>query len=571
MKERKTSRKGSENMRTGITERTSVLRRSKGSLTAAVLAFVLAISFFIPMTSGVASATVTGSETDIMWADNLGGDGWDYFYGVAAAPDGGFVAVGYMSSSTLANYDGSFNLAGNNTLIVKYDAAGNIEWADTLGGDNYDCFYGVTTAPDGGFVAVGTMYSTTLSNYDGSFSLGLIGTGGSDTLIVKYDANGNIVWGDNLGGDSSNVFYGVTTAPDGGFVAAGSMCSSTMANYDSSFRLERIGAFNNTLIVKYDAAGNIVWGDNLGGNGEDYFEGVAAAPDGGFVAVGYFTSTVLANYDGSFSLAKMGTRNNTLIVKYDAAGNIVWGDNLGGDNNNYFYGVTTAPDGGFVAAGCMSSSTLANYDSSFRLERIGAYNNTLIVKYDAAGSIEWADNLGGDDYDYFLGIAATPDGGFAAVGYFYSTTLANQDGSFSLTRLGAGQDTLIVKYTRAPPEFTVTVTGGNIVSWSPVRIIYGDSNVEITFVAEPGYHVDSIVSVFMGSEKLTEGTDYAFEDGALKILRHVTGDLCIEVTTAPGTEVGTDLWWVLIASLTVLSLLLLLGFVYKRRKEDQEA
>ena len=184
--------------------------------------------------------------------------------------------------------------------------------------------------------------------------------------------------------------------------------------------------------------------------------------------------------------------------------------------------------------------------------------------------IMWADNLGGDGYDDFRGVAAAPDGGFAAAGTMNSSALENSDGIFSLGMIDSGYDTLIVKYTGAPPEFTVTVTGDNVVSWSPATVTYGDVNIEITFVTESGYRVDSIVSVFMGTLELTEGTDYVFENGILKILRAVTGDTSIEVKTSfggggDGEIFGIDLWWVLIAALSMLSLLLLLGFLIGRR------
>ena len=616
------------------------LKRSKRPLTAVILTLVMLMAFSLPMASAPASAAVAvPAEGDILWADNLGGDGFPSFLSVTAAADGGFVAVGFMNLPTLENSDGSISLTkigvGHNTLIVKYDASGNIEWADNMGGDAWDFFHSVTATADGGFVAVGSQTSSTLMNGDGSFNLVKIGTE-QNAIAVKYDASGNIVWADNLGGDGYDSFESVTAAPDGGFAAAGYLNSTMLENSDGSFSLARIGYAENTLIVKYDASGNIEWADNLGGDVYDLFKGIAASPDGGFAAVGHMTSTTLENSDGSFSLQGAGiVGGNTLIVKYDASGNIEWGDSLGGLGGNYFYGVAAAPDGGFAAAGIMTSLILSNIDNTFNLVKIGYSENTLIVKYDASGNIEWGDNLGGDVYDYFYGVTTAPDGGFVAAGFMDSTALENSagdivlekigtggnnpliikydeagsivwadnlggdgndmfycittaadggfaavgimdssilensDGSFSIEKIGTGNDVFIVRYSGAPPVFAVTVTGDHVVSWSPTSVTYGDENVTITFVTGSGHYVDRVVSVLMGTEQLIEGTDYVFEDGVLKILIPVVGCLSVEVTTASGSGMGTDLWWVLIASLSALSSLLLLAFVYKRRKEEE--
>ena len=631
--------------------------RKKRPLTAAALAFVLAMAFFLPVTSGLVPMTSdpepslgSGPESDIVWAENFGRNDSNIFQDVTTAPDGGFVAVGYMNSLLLMSGGGTLVPGmigtGVNTLIVKYDPNGNIVWADNLGGDNNNFFWGVAAAPDGGFIAVGSMKSTTLTNRDGSLSLGRVGTD-INALIVKYDADGKIEWADCLGGGADyNYFLGVTAAPDGGFVAVGIMQSSLLVNRDLSFSLGRVGTESNALIVKYDADGKIEWADCLGG-GTDYnrLADVEATPDGGFVAVGFMRSSPLVNSDGSLILGKIGGGSNILAIKYDADGSIVWAENLGGSSSdNALIGVTAAPDGGFVAAGFMASPTLTDRDSSFIFRKVGSSGNTLIVKYDANGKIEWGDNLGGVDGGIFNDITTAPDGGFAAVGLtgrsalfngdgsfslegispsastlivkydaggkiewgdvlggsigdtyfngvtaapdgalvavgFMTSSLTNIDGSFNLGKVGSsGYSLLIVKYRGTPPEFAVTVTGDNLVSWSPGTVTYGDVNVEITFVTEPGYRVNGIVSVFMGTAELTEGIDYVFENGVLKILGPVTGDLSVEVRTSGGggtgersvTGGGTDLWWVLIAALSALSLLLLLGFLAERRDKDKE-
>ncbi|MDR2197348.1 MAG: hypothetical protein LBO07_05220, partial [Coriobacteriales bacterium] len=128
----------------------------------------------------------------LQWARSYGGSNHDEFTSVTPTADGGFVAVG---SSWSSDGDLSGNKGFENALIVKFDANGNKVWAKSYGGSDYDTFFSVIATSDGGYVAVGKSGS---SNGD------LPGNKGEDdAIIVKFDANGNKLWSRNYGGSKT--------------------------------------------------------------------------------------------------------------------------------------------------------------------------------------------------------------------------------------------------------------------------------------------------------------------------------------------------------------------------------
>ncbi|MCO4762592.1 MAG: hypothetical protein KC502_13860 [Myxococcales bacterium] len=79
----------------------------------------------------------------------------------------------------------------------------------------------------------------------------------------------------------------------------------------------------------------------------------------------------------------------------------------GGPYNDEAKAVAVAPDGGLWIAGYTESSGAGDWDG-------------IVLRTDDCGQVTWSRTLGGSKKDAFHGIAATEDGGAAAVGVTYS-------------------------------------------------------------------------------------------------------------------------------------------------------
>jgi len=103
------------------------------------------------------------------WARTAGGAAADYGHSVAQAADGGYVVTGTTRSF------GSDNLE---VFLLKFDSAGTLSWAKTIGGGSDDEAYGLKLTADGGIVVAGATSTYSYVAYD--------------FFLVRTDANGAI-------------------------------------------------------------------------------------------------------------------------------------------------------------------------------------------------------------------------------------------------------------------------------------------------------------------------------------------------------------------------------------------
>ncbi|MDD2435377.1 MAG: prepilin-type N-terminal cleavage/methylation domain-containing protein [Bacilli bacterium] len=338
---------------------------------------------------------------------NYGGSSNDYFYNIIEVSDG-YVTIGY-SESTDGDLTG-LNKGGRDAIIVKYDLNGNVIWKKNYGGSSEDYFEGIIEVNDG-YIVTGRTNST-----DGD--LAGISKGGGDAIIVKYDKNGNIIWNKTYGGSFTEHFYDIISV-NNGYVVVG---FSNSTNGDLT-GLNKGGS--DSIIVKYDLSGNVIWKKNYGGSSTDYFKNIILTSDG-YTVVGNSSST-----DGDLTGLNKGL-NDAIIVKYDLTGNVVWKKNYGGSSEDYFKNIILVSDGYTVVGN--SSSTDGDLTGLNK-----GLSDAVIVKYDLTGNVVWKKNYGGNTGDDFNAVALASDG--------YVTTGFSNSTNGDLTGLNKGlSDAIIVKY-----------------------------------------------------------------------------------------------------------------------------
>jgi hypothetical protein len=157
----------------------------------------------------------TDAFGNITWAKTYGEAGYDYAYSVQQTSDGGYIVAGWTNS---------FGAGGGDIILIKTDASGNLRWAKTYGGTDYDYTSSVQQTSDGGYILAGYTYS--------------FGAGSYDAFLVKTDANGNIQWAKTYGGTSGDYASSVQQTSDGGYIVAGE-------------------TYPNVFLIKTDANGDI--------------------------------------------------------------------------------------------------------------------------------------------------------------------------------------------------------------------------------------------------------------------------------------------------------------------------
>ncbi|MCK4307141.1 T9SS type A sorting domain-containing protein [candidate division WOR-3 bacterium] len=141
---------------------------------------------------------------DVLWAKCFGGTGGDFAHSVEQTSDSGYIVAGFTES---------FGAGGYDFLIIKLTPEGDLSWAKTFGGTDWDYGFSVQQTFDSGYIVAGETRS--------------FATEGHDFMVVKLTSTGDVSWAKTFFSnrigisrptsvqqiyDSSYIVVGVTTS-----------------------------------------------------------------------------------------------------------------------------------------------------------------------------------------------------------------------------------------------------------------------------------------------------------------------------------------------------------------------
>lgn len=323
----------------------------------------------------------------------------------------------YSTNETPTTKASAAKITTSTTVGVKNPSKESVdeakcEYTKFFGGSGLDAFRDIIGCKDGGFVAAGISASK-----DGDYK----GVSGEwemqHTSLVKYSSDGKVEWKYITGGNSQVNFNDVIELKDGTIVAAGQTAAT-------SGDVVKTASTNSAFIVRLKADGTFMWKyvfpSDASSTGE-YISSLAATPDGGFVAggkaiseSGFFTGT-----------QKGGTK--AFIFKFDKNGNIKWRKVLQGSKSNLISALAVNSDGDIYAT-CVTMSTDGDF-SGIRFNKIRT-ENTVLLKLNKKGDLDWAEYLQGSGKSEFNTLAVTDDGGCVVGGTF--TIYKRADGIYTM-------------------------------------------------------------------------------------------------------------------------------------------
>ncbi|MFA5295517.1 MAG: hypothetical protein WC382_08385 [Methanoregulaceae archaeon] len=341
----------------------------------------LALLVLILLCIPAAAASASGPPA-MLWEKTFNISGSDTAHDICQTPDGGFVIVGstFTSSSRYVTDTQAI-------FLVRTDAGGNELWRKTYQGPGYAQGSAVAVTEDGGFVIVGNGNSA-LSQHP-------------SILLIRTDAEGNPSWERTYGKGGSYVGESVIQMSDGGYAVCGWMAGEP----DMDFQM---------YVLRTGPSGDMIWEREIGGAGLDHGNALIESPEGGLVVTGWTNSVGAGSGD-------------LYLVMTDASGNVQWEKTYGGSFYDFAEDVKGVPGGGYIIAGMVSGPIdTTNPAMSMQMESI------YLVRTDASGNAIWERTLGYRDWDSLAhSVDLTPDGGFIVAGQKMS---GNQNWDMHLVR-----------------------------------------------------------------------------------------------------------------------------------------
>lgn len=305
----------------------------------------------------------------------------NYAYKTIKTHDNSLLTVGWHRPSNTGN---------NRAILAKWNLNGTLLWKKLVDYNQSYSPVSVVQTQDHNFVILG--YGTVTEE----------SSKGSDAILIKVDANGNLIWRKNYGGALGEKMFDIIELPDASLVVAGQTSSN-----DDDVPTHAFGGIN-AWIFKTDAAGTLLWSKVFGGysNRPDYIQAIKLANDGNIVLFG---ST--ASNDGDFqNLVSVGNSvEQFFLFKIQAdTGNPLWkkGYPIANSRYNFAKSMTKTLDGGFALAGTNEILAVSNSTS-------GDYR---VVKTDSNGNLTWDKTYIGSNTDEPTSIIQTSDGKYIVAG-----------------------------------------------------------------------------------------------------------------------------------------------------------
>jgi hypothetical protein len=346
-------------------------------------------------------------------------------------------------------------------------------------------------------------------SFVGANSTNLVGPGG---YVVKVDPAGNMLWAKSTG--TNGFLFGVT-ADASGNVYTGGLTAVTWS--------DTAVAQGNAVLTKYDLMGNVVWSVQGQGDLQDEANQLAVDAATNIYVSGRFTSTNLTF--GSITLTNSHLPQDpsdldfeAFTAKFDSSGNALWATTIAAPHSLWS---TVGPNldaaGNVIVAGILFNTITLGTTT---LTNIGA-GDIYVVKYDTAGNLMWAKDVGVGDFSGGANLSVDLAGNIYLGARFQSSTATF--GNFTVTN-NAGT-IVLAKYDGNGNAVWVRQAKGNYNDGSEGE--YGSGSV----------FADRAGNVYQAA--VYEGTSIDF--GGL-ILPSVSGEYEVNAYVAKYDGAGDILW-----------------------------
>ena len=358
-----------------------------------------------------AFVTKLSSSGGHLWSTYLGGNGFDEGYGVAVDGSGNIVVAGSTSSSgwVSGGFDTTYNGGLYDGFVAKLSSSGGHLWSTCLGGSNDDWGWGVAVDGSGNIVVTGRTWSSewVSGGFDTTFDFF------DDAFVAKLSSSGDHLWSTYLGGSGWTEGYGVAVEGSGNILVTGGTNSSgwVSGGFDTT-----LGGYVDAFVAKLSSSGGHLWSTYLGGSDDDWGNGVAVDGSGNIVVTGVTESSGYETHGGY---------RDAFVAKLSSSGGLLWSTYLGGSGGDGGYGVAVDGSGNIVVTGDTTSSgwvsggfdTILDGDSDAFVAKLSASGGHLWSTYLGGNIDDWGWGVAVDGSGNILVTGGTSSNGWVSGGF----------------------------------------------------------------------------------------------------------------------------------------------------------
>ncbi len=300
------------------------------------------------------------------WHKTIGTQGNQIAESILQISDGNYLLVGNSSTQSNSNSD-TYSPYNSKLMLVKLDEKGNKVWETLIGLGKNNFGNSAAETHNGDFIVVGA------SNDKNG--------GMHDLWVVRANTNGEFLWEQKFGGAGLDEAYCIKKTSDSGFIVSG--LTESKGNGDADM-----------WVLRFDRWGKLLWDKTYGGAGYEEARSIIETANGDFIVAGCTTSggegkkdinlirvnasgkeiwnkkygyeyndlarEVIETSNGDIllvgtSASNGGQKTNSIAIRTDSKGEVIWEKQFGKTNRNMAYSVVELRNNELVIAGSTSS------------------------------------------------------------------------------------------------------------------------------------------------------------------------------------------------------------------------
>ncbi len=320
--------------------------------------------------------------------------------------------------------------------ISAYPQFIDLNWVKGIGGNDADYANDITIDLQGNIIVTGGFTGT--ADFDpGTGVFNMTASGTQDVFIAKYSKEGLILWAKKLGGNS--ICFGRDVKADNQnniYFTVNFQSSIDIDPGPGTSNFLSLG-FSDVLIVKFDPAGNLIWGKQIGGSGLDDISSIELTNNSDVILVGSFRNTIdIDPGAGVINLSSAGV-DDGFVLKLSSDGNFIWGKQIGGVSTDSNNGVSLDAAGSIFITGTFSGLVDFDPDSGVSYITANGLMDAFILKLNSSGSFIWVKQAGGTNVTAGVDIDIDRAGNiFLTAGFYGMADFDPGPGVFNLTTRG---------------------------------------------------------------------------------------------------------------------------------------
>jgi hypothetical protein len=464
----------------------SAVCQYRGMLRLPLCTLLLTFASLVPC---VASAAVP----ERAWGTYVGAAGDDIVVALAVDAEGMLYACGTTRSTTGISTPGSFQPTTpgdqKDVFLLKFTPGGARVWGTYLGGKSEDNCHGVAVDGAGNVAVVGNTLSSDFDTTPDTVMPVYGGIGEFDGFVVLFDTDGQRLWGTYIGGVLGDSLDGVAFDEMGAPHVAGISSGELSFDLPGAHQPAPAG-LQDSLLIKLDADGGLVWGTYHGGVSSDIATSIAVGADAIYIG-GYTGSSEGIATPGAWQAMKAGSLDN-FVARFAADGSLVWATYYGGEGIESD-GELAIAGGGDVVWASYTTSTTGIATPGAHKNFLGGSRDVVLARFDGGGDLTWATYVGSSGDDQRGSVAVDPYGNLLLVGLTNSTSfIATQDAYQGA--LAGEYDLFLAKFDPAGARVWSTYYGGpayenndngNLAVHGPDAVYIAGKTKSLTGVATP--------------------------------------------------------------------------------------